>query len=229
MKKHKKHLYKRIILIGILVIGLSTSIEAAEFQLTNGDKVSGEPVAYDGQTYRVKSEYGVLSIAAERVLTILFNPKGGTVMITETAKPGQDTITGKIEYLQDGKWKIVTAYGYMIVENFTQIKQINTAQSAAKTRQLRSQPGKFSAEEIRKMLQEKGFRDATWNPDGDFPNEYEAQTLNGAKVVIDHASGLMWQQAGSSNYMVRSGASNYYRSTQQRSLCRIFRLASADD
>ena len=209
MKTQKNHRYKRISLIGMLLIGLSSGSWAAEFHLTNGDKVSGEPVAYDGQTYRVKSEYGVLSIPAERVLTILFNPKGGTVLITETAKPGQDSITGKIEYLQDGKWKIVTAYGYMIVENFTQIKQINTAQAAAKTRQLRSEPGTFSADDIKRMVQEKGFRSAQWNPDGNFPNEYEAQTLHGNKVVIDHASGLMWQQSVSFVIMLREDAQGY--------------------
>ena len=74
---------------------------------------------------------------------------------------------------------------------------------------LRTQPGTYSVDEIEQMVKAKGFRDSNWNPQGDFPNAYEAQTLNGDKVVIDHASGLMWQQGGSPNYMVWSKAQEY--------------------
>jgi hypothetical protein len=193
------------------------SVQAAEFYLTNGDKVSGEPVAYDGKTYRVKSEYGVLSVPAERVLTILFNPEGGTVVIAESLeKPGQDTLSGKIESLQNGEWKIVTSYGYSIVKDFEQIKQINTQAgsvqvTAGRVALFRSQPGEFSGDELKTVFQDKGLRDSSWNPDGDFPNKYELQTLNSDKVVIDHASGLMWQQSGSSDTMTWDKAQEYIK------------------
>ena len=74
---------------------------------------------------------------------------------------------------------------------------------------LRSQPGTYSGDEIEQMVKAKGFRDSSWNPQGDFPNEYESKTLNGDKVVIDHASGLMWQQGGSPDYMPWSEAQAY--------------------
>ena len=66
-------------------------------------------------------------------------------------------------------------------------------------RKLRSVPGTVSIDEIRQMISERNLRDTNYadNPNGDFPNEYEIQTYQGDKVVIDHASGLMWQHSGS--------------------------------
>jgi hypothetical protein len=78
--------------------------------------------------------------------------------------------------------------------------------------QLRSEAGAFSSvDEIESMVKRKGFSNYNLNPAGDFPNEYDVQTVKGAKVVIDRATGLMWQQAGSSELMTWKNAHNYVK------------------
>ena len=53
-----------------------------------------------------------------------------------------------------------------------------------------------SGESIIAMLKDKGFYDRDWNSSASgFPNDYKLQ--NGSKIVLDRASGLMWQQSGS--------------------------------
>jgi hypothetical protein len=42
-------------------------------------------------------------------------------------------------------------------------------------------------------------------------NEYDLKTINGDKVVIDHATGLMWHQSGSSNSMNWDKAKQWVR------------------
>jgi hypothetical protein len=74
---------------------------------------------------------------------------------------------------------------------------------------LRSQPGTISSEEVIKIVQIRGFRQRDILPDGDFPNKFEAKTLNGVGVVIDYATGLMWQQMGSATHMSWHTAREY--------------------
>ena len=46
------------------------------------------------------------------------------------------------------------------------------------------------------MLTDNGFYDRDWNSSASgFPNDYKLQ--NDSKIVLDRASGLMWQQSGS--------------------------------
>lgn len=62
------------------------------------------------------------------------------------------------------------------------------------------------------LIRERNHWDTNWgaNPTGGFPNEYELQTLRDDKVVIDHTSGLMWQQSGSSKtWSFAPGAQDY--------------------
>jgi len=40
--------------------------------------------------------------------------------------------------------------------------------------------------------------------------------LSGAKVVIDHTTGLMWQQDGSKDYMTREDADQYIGSLNRQ-------------
>jgi hypothetical protein len=71
--------------------------------------------------------------------------------------------------------------------------------------QLRSKPAKIPEGRIVQMIREKGFnhpgnlshKGLSGSVRGNFEHEYELQTLNGDTVVIDHATGLMWQQSGS--------------------------------
>ncbi|MGH7597802.1 MAG: DUF1566 domain-containing protein [bacterium] len=60
----------------------------------------------------------------------------------------------------------------------------------------------LSDDEVKKMLTEKRFFDSDWNKTASgAENNYEVKTLEGEKVVIDSATGLMWQQGGSPEYM----------------------------
>lgn len=74
---------------------------------------------------------------------------------------------------------------------------------------LRSQPVEnLSEEAVQKMLAELDFYDSRWNKMGKgFPNRFEKQQ-NG-QVVYDHASGLLWQQAGSPGTMDYEDAKKY--------------------
>ncbi len=68
---------------------------------------------------------------------------------------------------------------------------------------LRSVAGSLSENEVGKMLKRHNFFSKSLvfnknycNPRGDFPNEYEVKTIRGDKVILDHATGLMWHQSG---------------------------------
>ncbi|MCP5007770.1 MAG: hypothetical protein GY941_28110 [Planctomycetes bacterium] len=47
------------------------------------------------------------------------------------------------------------------------------------------------------MVKKYNFYDRFDNKTGDFDNDYELKVIGGDKVVIDHATGLMWHQSGS--------------------------------
>ncbi len=68
--------------------------------------------------------------------------------------------------------------------------------SVAPETRFRSTPREnFTGKLALDMLADKGFYDADWNSSGSgFPNDLQFQ--NDDNVVLDHASGLMWQQSG---------------------------------
>jgi len=65
---------------------------------------------------------------------------------------------------------------------------------------LRSQPVEnLPGAEVGAMIKERNFYASNyWNGSGIY-HEYEPKTIAGKKVVIDHITGLMWQQGGSNN------------------------------
>lgn len=68
----------------------------------------------------------------------------------------------------------------------------------------------LSEEEVKKMLTDNRFFDSDRNKTASgAQNEYEERTLEGGKVVIDRATGLMWQQSGSLEYMTYEQAKAY--------------------
>ena len=83
--------------------------------------------------------------------------------------------------------------------------------------ELRSQPAKLTPGNIVNMIAEKRFHHPgertkdglSGSAIGSFPHEYEAKTIAGDKVVIDHATGLMWQQSGSSDGLSIESAKAY--------------------
>jgi hypothetical protein len=78
---------------------------------------------------------------------------------------------------------------------------------------LRSSPeANLQPEDVIKMLKKNSFFDRENNREGKgISHLYEGREKEGAKLVIDHATGLMWQQAGSPNYVTYADAEKYIR------------------
>jgi serine/threonine protein kinase len=76
---------------------------------------------------------------------------------------------------------------------------------------LRSSPrNELSVDEVKSMLAAKGFFDNSWNKTASgFANDYALRTIGGEQVVVDNATGLMWQRGGSSNYMTYADAEKF--------------------
>lgn len=71
---------------------------------------------------------------------------------------------------------------------------------------------KYSDDEVTKWLQELGYYDKRKNPNGKgFQHQYKSVKRHGKKLVIDHATGLTWQQSGSDKSMNYADAEKYIR------------------
>ncbi len=80
----------------------------------------------------------------------------------------------------------------------------NNAQ-AAKT------PEFLSVEEVQKMLKANNLFDTNRNPSGaGISHQYQEVERNGAKLVVDDATGLTWQKSGSDNQMTFDEARTYF-------------------
>ena len=68
----------------------------------------------------------------------------------------------------------------------------------------------LSVKHIVQMIQDRGFShpydlseyELAGRIIGDFQHDYEPRTINGKAIVVDHATGLMWQASGSSKPLV---------------------------
>lgn len=77
---------------------------------------------------------------------------------------------------------------------------------------LRKTPATLSKEQVKAMLVEKGFYDRNLNSDGKgITHNYVKQTIHSDKVVLDKATGLMWQRSGSPDGMTYDAAGKYIR------------------
>lgn len=75
---------------------------------------------------------------------------------------------------------------------------------------LRERPQALSVADVRTMVKNYAFFDNNKNKNGKgFDHHYEAKIIKGDKVIIDHASGLMWQHSGSSVKMTFENAERY--------------------
>lgn len=63
--------------------------------------------------------------------------------------------------------------------------------------ELRAEAGAWNSSDIERRVRKLKLRDSSWNPDGDVPNAFQTSSLDYDDVVVDWATGLMWQQAGS--------------------------------
>jgi len=82
---------------------------------------------------------------------------------------------------------------------------------------LRSKPAAVERNYVVQMIREKGFshpgdlskEGLSSGVIGNFQHEFEARSIGDDKVVIDHATGLMWQQAGTGDPVVADGIQGY--------------------
>jgi len=88
---------------------------------------------------------------------------------------------------------------------------------------LRSSGQSLSEDEAGAMLKRHNFfsRESFWNknhcnPRGDFANNYESKVINGDKVVLDHATGLMWYQSGSEEHLPYGHAKQWVEDLNRR-------------
>jgi serine/threonine protein kinase len=72
---------------------------------------------------------------------------------------------------------------------------------AASRIKLRSEYKTLTVKETRAMTVKYGFFEKYYNKNGDFRNYYETLTNNGVTVILDNATGLIWHQSGSTDYM----------------------------
>ncbi len=110
----------------------------------------------------------------------------------------------------------------------------NSRQPAAPQKKLlRAQPlAELSVDAVEKMLQEKGLFDTRYNKSGKgLQHQYETSEQGGEKLVSDHATGLMWQQSGSSNSMTYAGAEKYVRELNAKKFagCKDWRLPTLEE
>jgi hypothetical protein len=122
----------------------------------------------------------LLRIKDSRGWSIQFKDKSGSHKVTPTSS---ETYT-----------LIAEGEGGSRLQQTVKIKvRVPCEGRAGKRTVLRSGPGAFTMEQIRSMILQRGFRENDWNPNGDFQNLYEAYE----QVVVDCATGLMWQRSGS--------------------------------
>jgi hypothetical protein len=83
---------------------------------------------------------------------------------------------------------------------------------------LRSQPlENLSEKEVQAILKERDFFDGRWNKKGKgLLHQFEKIDRQGETLVIDHATGLTWQQSGSSRYMTFAEAEQYIRDLNEK-------------
>lgn len=55
----------------------------------------------------------------------------------------------------------------------------------------------ISQEDVKELVQNKGYFDKYWNKPGGFENKFESHGL----FIVDHATGLIWHQSGSKDFM----------------------------
>jgi hypothetical protein len=89
--------------------------------------------------------------------------------------------------------------------------ETQVARQEQKTASLQGEKSLYlSGADAASMIKQKGYYDEYKNPGGKgIAHQYEAKTLSADKVVFDHATGWMWQQSGSADFMYYQDAKKY--------------------
>lgn len=93
------------------------------------------------------------------------------------------------------------------------VRAANSTQGVKPKLQFRAvSMARFSEEKVSQMLKAYDFYDRDHNTSGNgVTHKYEPAERSGEKLVIDHATGLTWQQAGSAQLMIYKKAEQYIR------------------
>lgn len=75
--------------------------------------------------------------------------------------------------------------------------QCNKSDETVRFTELRSEYKTLSKNQVKSMIKSKGFFDYRWNKTRSFVNQFELKENSGDKIVIDHATDLVWHQSGS--------------------------------
>ena len=81
---------------------------------------------------------------------------------------------------------------------------------------LRSEYKTLSDSDVISMLKSRGFFDKRWNKSHKFTNQLELKAVEDQKIVIDHATGLAWMQAGSDTPIPYSEAALWIKNINQK-------------
>ena len=123
-----------------------------------------------------KVEFGKVPVGSHQ---ILFERGGKTLTYTVKIEKGK-TREIKVDFLAGKVIDIIEERGIAVGA------RVN----------LRSSAQILSENDVKDMLWRKGFFNSRWNRLGDFPNDFESREIAGDRVVLDHATGLMWHQSG---------------------------------
>jgi len=131
-----------------------------------------------------------------------------------TPKKGSNFFSTQIKKKWLRRIAVMLALAVLIVGGFKIIPKIVSRGDGDYLKQATSKEPQneqgLSAEDVKKMLKDNNLFDSDWNPDAPgFENAFGLQTIEGQKVVIDSASGLMWQQSGSPEYFTYAKAKEY--------------------
>jgi hypothetical protein len=81
---------------------------------------------------------------------------------------------------------------------------------------LRSEYKTLDKDAAKSALKQYGFFDRRWNKYSSFPNKFEAKEVGGDKIVIDHATNLVWHQSGSPTQMNHQEAQNWLKNFNKK-------------
>jgi len=142
-------------------------------------------------------------------------PKADVVQIVKACANHENGITKLFEVLERYEGKTSLSY-QCAMQVWQEIEQREFAESLAPEptepppRFRRSALDDLSDEVVKKTLHEKNFFDKNWNSNRrGIAHQYEIHILQGEKVVIDHAAGLMWQRSGSGEQWNYENARKY--------------------
>ncbi|MBC6950141.1 DUF1566 domain-containing protein [candidate division KSB1 bacterium] len=96
-------------------------------------------------------------------------------------------------------------------------KKDNPAIMLRRSPWLRATPATLNGDQVKNMLGAKGFYDKNMNESGaGIKNDFELKVITGDSLVLDHETGLIWQQSGSLNYITYAAAEQFVRDVNNR-------------